>query len=46
MSELHSIFNDTLLNSTVRSIAPILLAGLGGLLRARVGVFNVALDGS
>jgi simple sugar transport system permease protein len=45
MSELHSIFNDTLLNSTVRSVAPILLAGLGGLLCARVGVFNVALEG-
>jgi simple sugar transport system permease protein len=45
MNELHSIFDPTLLNSTVRSVSPILLAALGGLLCARVGVFNVALEG-
>lgn len=45
MNELHSIFDPTLLNSTVRSVTPILLAALGGLLCARVGVFNVALEG-
>jgi ABC-type uncharacterized transport system permease subunit len=45
MSDLHIIFDPTLLNSTVRSVTPILLAALGGLLCARVGVFNVALEG-
>jgi simple sugar transport system permease protein len=45
MNEVHSIFDPTLLNSTLRSVSPILLAALGGLLCARVGVFNVALEG-
>jgi ABC-type uncharacterized transport system permease subunit len=39
------ILDATLLNSTVRSIAPILLAALGGMICARVGVFNIALEG-
>lgn len=39
------IFDATLLNSTFRMIAPILLAALGGLMCERVGVFNIALEG-
>jgi ABC-type uncharacterized transport system permease subunit len=39
------ILDATLLNSTFRMIAPILLAALGGLLCERVGVFNIALEG-
>jgi len=39
------LFDATLLNSTFRSLAPILLAALGGLICARAGVFNVALEG-
>lgn len=45
MSGLHTILNSALLSSTVTSVTPILLAALGGLLCARVGVFNVALEG-
>lgn len=40
-----SAFDPTLLNSTFRFITPILLAALGGLICARVGVFNIALEG-
>ncbi|HXF56372.1 MAG TPA: ABC transporter permease [Actinomycetota bacterium] len=39
------VLDATLLNSTFRMIAPILLAALGGLLCERVGVFNIALEG-
>jgi simple sugar transport system permease protein len=45
VTELQAIFNSTLLSNTVDSVTPILLAALGGLLCARVGVFNVALEG-
>lgn len=40
-----SAFDPSLLNSTFRFITPILLAALGGLICARVGVFNIALEG-
>jgi ABC-type uncharacterized transport system permease subunit len=45
VSGLQTILNSALLSSTVTSVTPILLAALGGLLCARVGVFNVALEG-
>jgi general nucleoside transport system permease protein len=45
MESLSLIFDATLLNSTFRYIAPILLAALGGLICERVGVFNIALEG-
>ena len=45
MSDLASIFDATLLNSTLRFVAPILLAALGGLICERAGVFNIALEG-
>lgn len=45
MGELGLIFDATLLNSTFRSMAPILLAALGGLICSRAGVFNIALEG-
>ncbi len=45
MSDLAGVFDATLLNSTLRFVAPILLAALGGLLCERAGVFNVALEG-
>ncbi|MFE1627168.1 ABC transporter permease [Brevibacillus reuszeri] len=35
----------TLVSSTIRMVTPILLAALGGALCARVGVFNVGLEG-
>lgn len=35
----------TLISSTIRMVTPILLAALGGALCARVGVFNVGLEG-
>ncbi|MCQ9282393.1 ABC transporter permease [Priestia aryabhattai] len=35
----------SLLNATLRMVAPILLAALGGMLCARVGIFNVGLEG-
>lgn len=35
----------SLFNSTIRMVTPILLAALGGALCARVGFFNVALEG-
>ncbi|HEY8284192.1 MAG TPA: ABC transporter permease [Chloroflexota bacterium] len=39
------LFDPTLLNSTVDSVTPVLLAALGGLICARAGVFNIALEG-
>ncbi|WP_026690982.1 ABC transporter permease [Alteribacter aurantiacus] len=39
------LFDLSLLHSTMRMFTPILLAALGGLLCARVGVFNVGLEG-
>ena len=38
-------FDAALLNSTLRMVAPILLAALGGALCSRVGIFNVGLEG-
>jgi simple sugar transport system permease protein len=43
---MSDLFDITLLNSTMRMIAPILLAALGGLLCDRVLVFNIALEGT
>ena len=45
MSELATMFDATLLNSTLRFVAPILLAALGGMLCQRAGIFNIALEG-
>jgi simple sugar transport system permease protein len=45
MDLLRQVFDLDLLNLTLRVVAPILLAALGGLLCARAGVFNVALEG-
>ncbi|GIQ64296.1 hypothetical protein PACILC2_28640 [Paenibacillus cisolokensis] len=42
---MEQLFDLSLLNSTIRMIAPILLAALGGMLCARVGLFNVGLEG-
>jgi ABC-type uncharacterized transport system permease subunit len=42
---LLAIFDLALLASTIRLVAPILLAALGGLFTERVGIFNVALEG-
>lgn len=39
------LFDLTLLSSTIRMVTPILLAALGGALCARVGLFNVGLEG-
>jgi ABC-type uncharacterized transport system permease subunit len=43
---MNNLFDITLFNSTLRMIAPILLAALGGLLCDRVMVFNIALEGT
>ena len=45
MSEITGVFDVTLVHSTFRFAAPILLAALGGLLCERAGVFNIALEG-
>ncbi len=45
MNDLAGIFDATLMASTLRFAAPILLAALGGLLCERAGVFNIALEG-
>ncbi|MFC4403509.1 ABC transporter permease [Gracilibacillus xinjiangensis] len=42
---MDSLFDLSLINSTLRMMAPLLLAGLGGAICSRVGVFNVGLDG-
>jgi len=42
---MDQLFDASLLTSTLRMIAPILLAALGGAVCARVGIFNVALEG-
>ncbi len=45
MELLRDVFDLDLLRLMIRVVAPILLAALGGLLCARAGVFNVALEG-
>lgn len=42
---MNPLFDAALLSSALRMIAPILLAALGGAVCARVGIFNVALEG-
>ncbi|MEV6927592.1 ABC transporter permease [Dactylosporangium sp. NPDC051485] len=42
---LSAFFDADLLASTVRVAAPVLLAGLGGLITMRAGVYNIALEG-
>jgi len=42
---MDQLFDVSLFNSTLRMVAPILLAALGGAICARTGVFNVALEG-
>ena len=45
MDEVLAILDIALLASTIRLVAPILLAGLGGLFAQRAGIFNIALEG-
>lgn len=45
MDALLGLLDLALLASTIRLVAPILLAALGGLFTERVGIFNVALEG-
>lgn len=42
---MEQLFDVSLLSSTIRMVAPILLAALGGMLCTRVGIFNVGLEG-
>jgi simple sugar transport system permease protein len=39
------LFDQDLLSSVLRSLIPILLAALGGMLAERVGIFNIGLEG-
>lgn len=39
------LFDAALVSSVLRSMAPILLAAIGGLICGRAGVFNIALEG-
>ncbi|MEW8987027.1 MAG: ABC transporter permease, partial [Bacillus sp. (in: firmicutes)] len=39
------LFDYSLFASAIRMVSPILLAALGGALCARVGIFNVGLEG-
>jgi general nucleoside transport system permease protein len=43
--DILTVLDLALVASTVRLVAPILLAALGGLLTERAGIFNVALEG-
>jgi general nucleoside transport system permease protein len=45
VSEMLDLFDAPLLHSTIRSVTPILLAALGGLICERAGVFNIGLEG-
>jgi len=45
MDQLTGVLDLALIASTLRLVAPILLAAMGGLLSERVGIFNVALEG-
>jgi simple sugar transport system permease protein len=45
MDALVGVLDLALLASTIRLVAPILLAAFGGLLSERVGIFNVGLEG-
>ncbi|MCP8967005.1 ABC transporter permease [Ectobacillus ponti] len=42
---MEHLFDVSLLNATLRMVSPILLAALGGMLCARIGLFNVGLEG-
>jgi len=42
---METLLDWSLFSSTLRVVAPLLLAALGGALCARVGIFNVALEG-
>lgn len=42
---MEQLFDLSLLNATLRMVTPILLAALGGAICARVGLFNVGLEG-
>ena len=43
--EFGGLIDASLIDSVVRSLIPILLAALGGLICERAGIFNIALEG-
>src|SRR5699024_2253340 len=45
LMELSSLIDASLVASVIRSLIPILLAALGGLICERAGIFNIALEG-
>ncbi|MDL2206837.1 ABC transporter permease [Eubacteriales bacterium OttesenSCG-928-N13] len=45
MSELGNIFNIGLLQNTLRTATPVILAGLGVLMTDHVGIMNIGMDG-
>ncbi len=42
---LQEIFNLTLLQNTIRTATPLILAGLGGLLTMHAGILNIGMEG-
>ena len=39
------VFNITLIQNTIRTATPLILAGLGGLLTSHAGILNIGMEG-
>ena len=45
MSQLSEVFNIGLLQNTLRTATPVILAAMGGLLTEQAGIMNIGMDG-